>query len=403
MKILWLVNTVFPEVSLSLNQAVNTGTGSWMMTLLNQLKNIDGVEIYIVTGDYRKEDYYYSRDKIEYQVISFSSFDAKFRGNKKNIKKLSEIIIGVNPDVVHVFGTERFWGLVANEVPEIPFVVRLQGVLSVYHKYFFLDVGLRAFMSLDVLKAYFRFRKWSKIEERMISTNHFFEGQSEWDLSIIRCAKKGGDFKYFKNLPILRAVFREHDWELSGANKYAVCAVSSIYPYKGIHTLVKAISALRYEFPKVSLHLAGKYGNNGYGKYIKKLIRDYGLEDIVVAHGFLDEKRLAKLFVKSHVFVNPSFVENESLGMLEALSIGTPTVVSYAGGMPDNVDDKVVSFFPIGEWRLLAERLRGVFLTEDDALQEKSIHIRETYRNLLNEKSRKEMTMEMYHDIIGEQ
>ncbi len=45
------------------------------------------------------------------------------------------------------------------------------------------------------------------------------------------------------------------------------------------------------------------------------------------------------LLVSSHVYFQPSLVENHGLSVLEAMSMGIPCVVSSAGGLPESITD----------------------------------------------------------------
>jgi glycosyltransferase involved in cell wall biosynthesis len=63
------------------------------------------------------------------------------------------------------------------------------------------------------------------------------------------------------------------------------------------------------------------------------LIKKYGLEGHVTFLGRLDEQSMCERFLKSHVFVCPSSIENSPNSVGEAMILGVPTVTSDIGGV----------------------------------------------------------------------
>jgi len=109
-------------------------------------------------------------------------------------------------------------------------------------------------------------------------------------------------------------------------------------------------------FPDTKLYVSGqnitksdtlkdKLKISSYGKYIKELIEKYNLQKNVLFTGILDEKQMCKRYLKSHVFVSPSIVENESNSLSEAKILGVPSVDSYVGGVIDRIEHGKDGFF----------------------------------------------------------
>lgn len=102
------------------------------------------------------------------------------------------------------------------------------------------------------------------------------------------------------------------------------------YPLKGFHYLLQAMPAVLERFPDAHIYVAGnnilrsntgkdKLKLSGYGKYLKKLIKDNQLKDKVTMLGMLDEDGMKEQFLKSHVFVCPSAMENSPNSLGEAM------------------------------------------------------------------------------------
>jgi glycosyltransferase involved in cell wall biosynthesis len=106
---------------------------------------------------------------------------------------------------------------------------------------------------------------------------------------------------------------------------------------------------------------------DGYAKYLGGLIRNLGLQDCVDFTGPLSAEEVAAELVAAHVFVTPSMVENGCNALQEAALVGTPSVVSLAGGMTSMIDDGVTAIgFPRGNEAMLAEGISMLFA--DDTL-----------------------------------
>ena len=108
--------------------------------------------------------------------------------------------------------------------------------------------------------------------------------------------------------------------------------------FKTPHTHLKGQNITKTDTIKDKLKMSS------YGKYIKELTEKYKLQNNVVFTGILDEKQMCERHFKSHVFVSPSSVENESNSLSEAKIMGVPCVASYAGGVTDRIQHGIDGF-----------------------------------------------------------
>ena len=72
---------------------------------------------------------------------------------------------------------------------------------------------------------------------------------------------------------------------------------------------------------------------SSYGKYVRELIEKYHLQGRVEYTGFLSEVEMRQRFLKAHVFVSPSTIENSPNSVGEAMLLGMPVVSSDVGGV----------------------------------------------------------------------
>jgi glycosyltransferase involved in cell wall biosynthesis len=81
-----------------------------------------------------------------------------------------------------------------------------------------------------------------------------------------------------------------------------------------------------------------------YGKYLKKIIINLRLEKHVIFTGLLSESEMCQRYIRSHVFVCPSSIENSPNSLGESMILGVPSVASFVGGIPDMLKDKEDGF-----------------------------------------------------------
>ena len=71
---------------------------------------------------------------------------------------------------------------------------------------------------------------------------------------------------------------------------------------------------------------------------------------------------MKEAYLRAHVFVCPSSIENSPNSLGEAQILGVPCVATYCGGIPSMIqDDKSLLFYPFEEFEMLSEKIRAVF------------------------------------------
>ncbi len=118
---------------------------------------------------------------------------------------------------------------------------------------------------------------------------------------------------------------------------------------KGVSLLLKSLSKVAKKNPDIRLELAG----NG-----KPIIPPGNISSRVKYLGIVSHDDLLKKYQKSAIVVQPTTtVEAFGRVALEALSRGTPVVVSDIGGLPEIVDDGVTGFVVKPEVKALSEAI----------------------------------------------
>lgn len=97
-----------------------------------------------------------------------------------------------------------------------------------------------------------------------------------------------------------------------------------LYYNKGIIQLIRALSLVKQDFPKVILDICGK---GPLEAKIRALTSKLGLESNVRVHGYVNTKDLTEKIRKASVVVLPSLYEGQPMAALEAMAFKKPVVM----------------------------------------------------------------------------
>jgi glycosyltransferase involved in cell wall biosynthesis len=276
----------------------------------------------------------------------------------------------IKPDLIHVWGTENYWGLLtARAALAGPAVLEIQGIkyvcASVFYGGLSLAERIRCIGPVDILRprgSFFlgkrRFERWGKFEREMILKHKFISTQSDWVRAHVLTVKP--ECVLFKTGRMLRREFFEcRPWSPRKSNDsagpYVFTSSAWAMAYKGLHVLIRAIAILKRKYPRIILNVAGdimKRGitRSGYSHWLQRESRRLSVSENIRWLGPLDADGIIRQFHQASVVVIPSFVESYSLVMAEAMLVGVPVVATYVGAMPELArDEESALFFPPGD------------------------------------------------------
>ena len=157
--------------------------------------------------------------------------------------------------------------------------------------------------------------------------------------------------------------------------------VSRLIPHKGAHYLVSAFTYMQKKFPK----LLGKkklviVGDGYYTEEYVHMLKDMTEENSkIIFTGFQSGEALAQLFSHAALMVHPSDQEGLPITVLEAMSYGTPIVLS---DIPEHRelshDDKFL--FAHGDIRSLVQTLQEVMGLKKTEVKKVATKNRDTIR-----------------------
>ena len=143
--------------------------------------------------------------------------------------------------------------------------------------------------------------------------------------------------------------------------------------------MLEAMPLILQKFPDAKLFVAGKNIISSqslkerllmtyYGKYLKKIIINLRLEKHVIFTGLLSESEMCQRYIRSHVFVCPSSIENSPNSLGESMILGVPSVASFVGGIPIARIKKTDFFINMMHY-MLAYYVCKIFEDDDLALK----------------------------------
>lgn len=420
MKILWLINIPLPEASLLMNEKPSP-FGGWLINASKDLVIQDGIELSIAFPKKRIKNLKKLKgDKITY--FAFKPVKDKDKEIIENNDNFLEIIKEFKPDIVHIYGTELAHTLSMVNIcnrEKIKTVISIQGLVSVISKHinaslpFKVIYGftLRNILRKDSVIGLQRlFVKRGKNEIETIKKVNHIIGRTTWDKA---CTSQiNPNAKYYFCNETLRDEFYNYEWNVKKYEKYSIFLSQAHYPIKGFHFVLEAMPLILKRYPDTKVYISGKNITKSdtlkdkllmtyYGKYIKKLIKDYKLEKNIIFTGYLDEKQMCERYLKSHVFVSSSTVENESNSLSEAKFLGVPCVASYVGGVTDRIEFGKDGFlYQHDAPYMLAHYVCEIFDNEDVALRF-SKKAREHALKTHNKETNTQRIVEIYKKIIG--
>ncbi|MGD0548884.1 MAG: glycosyltransferase [Terracidiphilus sp.] len=391
MKALWLTNTLMPDAARHIGQDVPRGSGWWMSSLLDRLKQRRDVELAVVTawGAGAKSDCRFTHDKVTYFVtktparqVLFSrlGFDAAWHPSRRQLVEFASIVNEWNPDIVHVHGTEMDYGLIKSRgLVAKPMAVSIQGLMAPCARKAFGDLlpeelygTIRGLVRplRHCLKQSRWFRCRIPLEEEILKSADMVFGRTEFDKAWAWAYNSSVIYRHVNEL--MRSEFLDAaPWSLQSCQKHRIFCTSGNQPLKGLHVLVEAVHRLRQIYQDIELNVASNgfvpHFQSDYARFVKRQIEKWKLAGVVTFLGYLDANGLIEQLKQANCYVTPSFIENGCNALQEAMLVGTPCVATLSGGLLTTIDPGTTGMaFPVGDAALLAWQIAKIF--DNDSL-----------------------------------
>ncbi len=295
-----------------------------------------------------------------------------------------QVIEDFEPEIIMLWGTEFSNVLSILDVAgDIPVVVFIQGVIK--------NIACH---TSELSKTY-RFAPWwdvpalgkqwlqnrtnknsyaqSKIEEKIIDRCQGVIVDSQWASGVLRTP---ADKTPFYQLPLpVGNLFLHGKHDLSSCKRHTLFTIAGRYPGKGLFVLIEALAKVKRKYSDIKLYIPGDMTSrkpgvlfqSPYLGHLSRRIRELKLENNVEFCGSLDSQSMKDHLLSCNAFVMPSFVENHSASLREAMYLGVPCVTSLVGSVDEFTQyGENALTFRCGEVDSLAAEIIRVL--EDDSL-----------------------------------
>lgn len=379
MKVLWLSNSAFVSEK-------TKATGSWLQPMAEQLAS--SIDMVNVTDGMVEKPVSTNFNNIKQWIIPAKSSNYGQEASVETCSVVKDIIEQEKPDLVHIWGTEKFWASIYRKgYICVPTILDIQGLLAPYTEYYYGGLSIKEIFKSIHLKEFLMptrtlfhkkevFRKRGMSETANIKSFKHISYQSQWVKNYLSFVNPSAKF-YPTKIMLRKAFFESQKWAFHnvGDSPVVFSTCSAAVTYKGIHIIIKAIALLKSKYPKIKLKLAGSInvGNkllDGYSVFLNKLIKKYGLQENVIYLGSLDENQIIAHLQEANACVIPSFIETYCLAFAESMIVGTPTIASFAGAMPELAENgKEALFYNSVDYYTCAALIDKVLQDKDLAKQ----------------------------------
>ena len=352
MKVLWLTNTP-ANADEYLNNELK-GTGGWLKAL--DLAIQQHVELHVAF-------YHESKKSFMHKMTTYHTISNKNSVFSKLLKKITihipenddlenyiEIINKVNPDLIHIHGTENAFGCLIGRVAT-PIVVSIQGNITVYYHKFFNGIekewAFKKFFQFNKItdfpffksykRNYYSFKKMRKRELESLKNCKNIIGRTHWDFRITRILAPLSN--YYQGEELLRNAFYQYAWKNNFDKKLIIHTTNGNSPYKGFETICQSLALLNKMGVDVEWRVAGINETDLIAKAVrKKLQKDFPKKGLVLL-GSLNEKMLVEKMLEANLYVMPSHIENSPNNLCEAMMLGMPSIATFVGGVGSLIKD----------------------------------------------------------------
>ena len=283
---------------------------------------------------FKDELYISGKDEmISSDIVIYKKYSAP--NAKQEISILRKLLKDISPDVIYANGFRHLWmvGLLIREpglLPRRPIIL-----VTSHNSWAWQKASKRSMMALSC-----------RIFADGIFTLATF--QEDWlrELGIsplkIKTIPNAVDIKQFTPVgprDFFADIFPEKN------NFPIIVNIATINESKGQDVLIKSISLVKKEIHNVRLVLIGNYfPNSPYGRHLKDLIAEFGLEENVFILGNVDHYHIPVVLRSADISVISSWNEVCPFILLESLSVGKVTISTAVGGIPDIIKNEFNGF-----------------------------------------------------------
>lgn len=350
MRLLWFVNT--PSLAAETLTGQPTIEGGWIESLERHMLAQPGIEMAVAFPWRSQEIETFSLNDSTYYGYpqhrpgKWRAYLERLQGRiepETEVAYFLDIVERFQPDVIHIFGSERAYGLMIPQV-QVPTLLWIQGNLTVYSQKWYAgltqsDVRRHEPWRLRLTgnswnQTYRRALRVAEREREIFRRCQYFTGRTAWDRRLV--ATLAPHTTYFHCDEVLREVFYQRAWQ--GPNhedEYRLITTIRGNIYKGLETLFEGAKLLQDMLDRpLRWNL---FGLEPTHELVRMCVKKTGVSPESVGLSLLGRQpaeRLADELAQCHAFVHPSHIDNSPNSVCEAMLMGVPVVSTNVGGIP---------------------------------------------------------------------
>lgn len=161
-----------------------------------------------------------------------------------------------------------------------------------------------------------------------------------------------------KNVTVIHNGFNSPNYPKNKKeSKKTIIYLGALSKDKGIEDALIAFKNLFEESRDTQFWIVGK-GEEHQLERLKKQIKQLGIEKDIKFFGFVSKKEKYNLLSRAHILINPSIREGWGFVVIEAASVGVPTVAYNVAGLRDSVVDGKTGLLCDPEPKALANKIQ---------------------------------------------
>lgn len=349
--VLWFAPT--PCGSVRRNNAKIKSSGGWLISLEDELKYRNDVDLHVAFFS-NSESQDFKFDRVSYHPIPIKM--AKGRINRllhqywpmsivdRNLRPLMlDIVKKVNPNLIHIHGTEERFGMIQENIIDIPICFSIQGIIEIIGKKYFSGIPKAEIAKYDTWKD----RLWrvsfldgyqniiyrGKRENTFLPNAQYILGRTFWDRDVTLAMNP--QRKYYVADEVMRKPFYEKVWRKESWSKCKIKIISTLSSgiYKGFEVALETAKILKYNSKLDFEWLIAGYEKDAKIVYVSSRITGLTPDKLGIKFlGRLDAEQLSEQLANSDIFVHVSHIENSPNSVCEAMLVGIPIIASFTGG-----------------------------------------------------------------------
>jgi len=340
-----------------------SGTETYLQGFLKALAEVDAFqdEIFLFVNS-SNQDFYNVR-RAGFRQVRFP-----FSAQHKPLRVLSQLILipyyarRLELDVVNFLGTTGAFAVGCATVQHVKTLHHIQypntvATFSAIFRRLMMGPSARA---ADIVIANSRSTKEGIIKHLGVDSKRVVVVPEAVDHTIFFPKRHGDSYR--------------HTLRKYGVTEPYLLFVSSLWPYKNVHGLIRAFSNLvhRYRVPH-DLVIVGGLSAKGYQTKLLQLVNACRLDRRVHFVGHVaDRHEIRDFYVGADVYIYPSYAETFGLTLLESMACGTPVVASNRTSIPEVAGDASLLVDPDNQegiaeaiWKVLSDKeLRESLITK---------------------------------------